>query len=176
MPILRNVGKNLANQSKYEIEAYVGGNDGVTVAIGSASKNTQSIIMEIEPNVSIVASSSSNSDRKVLACFNHFPTNGSKATKKTNNGYITTDTDTKYVMYYYNSNTVANGIVSQVQIEESPSPTQYEPYKTNILHTPEIVTLRSLPNGVRDELNLKTGEYIKRISEVNRRISIPNPI
>ena len=166
MPILRNVGKNLANQSKYEIEAYVGGNDGVTVAIGAASKNTQSIIMEIEPNVSIVASSSSNSDRKVLACFNHFPTNGSKATKKTNNGYITTDTDTKYVMYYYNSDTVANGIVSQVQIEESPSPTQYEPHKTNILHTPEEIVLRSLPNGVKDTYNVITGEYVKRIGEI----------
>ena len=39
-------------------------------------------------------------------------------------------------------------------------------HKTNILHTPETVILRSLPNGVRDELNLKTGEYIKRIGEV----------
>ena len=28
------------------------------------------------------------------------------------------------------------------------------------------MTLRSLPNGVRDELNLKTGEYIKRIGEI----------
>ena len=39
-------------------------------------------------------------------------------------------------------------------------------HKTNILHTPETVILRSLPNGVRDELDLKTGEYVQRIDEV----------
>ena len=53
-----------------------------------------------------------------------------------------------------------------IQLEESSSATSDEDHKTNILHTPEIVTLRSLPNDVRDELNLKTGEYIKRIGEV----------
>lgn len=30
----------------------------------------------------------------------------------------------------------------------------------------KTITLRSLPNGVRDELNLETGEYIQRIGEV----------
>lgn len=45
---------------------------------------------------------------------------------------------------------------------------QYEPYKENICepHSDEIITLRSLPNGVRDELNLQTGEYIQRIGDV----------
>ena len=42
----------------------------------------------------------------------------------------------------------------------------YEPYKSNILTTPEEVVLRSLPNGVCDTLNLNTGEYIKRIGEI----------
>ena len=54
----------------------------------------------------------------------------------------------------------------KLQLEESSTSTSYEPYKTNILRTPEIVTLRSLPSGVRDELNLMTGEYIKRIGEI----------
>ena len=30
----------------------------------------------------------------------------------------------------------------------------------------ETITLRSLPNGVRDELNLQTGEYIQRVGEI----------
>jgi hypothetical protein len=38
--------------------------------------------------------------------------------------------------------------------------------KTNILHTPEEVVLRSLPNGVKDTLNLNTGEYTQRIGEI----------
>ena len=41
----------------------------------------------------------------------------------------------------------------------------YEPYKSNILSTPEEVVLRSLPNGVKDTLNLMTGEYVQRIGE-----------
>ena len=41
----------------------------------------------------------------------------------------------------------------------------YEPYKSNILSTPEEVVLRSLPNGVCDTLNVETGEYVKRIGE-----------
>ena len=54
----------------------------------------------------------------------------------------------------------------KLTIVEGKSINTYIPYKTNILRTPEIVTLRSLPNGVRDELNLKTGEYTKRIEEI----------
>ena len=42
---------------------------------------------------------------------------------------------------------------------------EYEPYKSNILLTPEEVVLRSLPNGVKDTLNLMTGEYVQRIGE-----------
>ena len=54
----------------------------------------------------------------------------------------------------------------KMQLEESSTATTYEDYKTNILRTPDTVTLRSLPNGVRDELNLKTGEYVQRIGEI----------
>ena len=35
-----------------------------------------------------------------------------------------------------------------------------------LIELDETITLRSLPNGVRDELNLQTGEYIQRIGEV----------
>ena len=42
---------------------------------------------------------------------------------------------------------------------------EFEPYKSNILHTPEEVVLRSLPGGVCDTLNLNTGEYVQRIGE-----------
>ena len=63
--------------------------------------------------------------------------------------------------YYYR-------VVFTKYLEELPHSMYIIPknHKTNILHTPEIVTLRSLPNGVRDELNVMTGEYIKRIGEI----------
>ena len=38
--------------------------------------------------------------------------------------------------------------------------------KTNILSTSEEVVLRSLPNGIKDTLNLLTGEYVQRIGEI----------
>ena len=36
----------------------------------------------------------------------------------------------------------------------------------SIIKVSEIVQLRSLPNGVKDELNLLTGEYIQRVGEI----------
>lgn len=47
---------------------------------------------------------------------------------------------------------------------------EYEPYKSNTTtftsNDDEIIVLRSLPNGVCDTLNVKTGEYIQIIGEI----------
>lgn len=51
------------------------------------------------------------------------------------------------------------------QLEESSSITTHEDHKTNILRTSEEIVLRSLPNGVCDTYNARTGEYVKRIGE-----------
>ena len=62
-----------------------------------------------------------------------------------------------------------NWIIKDIQVElgsTSTTSTTYEPYKSNILRTPEEVVLRSLPNGVKDTLNLNTGEYVQRIGEI----------
>ncbi len=60
-----------------------------------------------------------------------------------------------------------------VKTEDS---TAYEPYKSNILscetyfdettQSDKTIVLRSLPNGVCDTLNVKTGEYVQNIGEV----------
>ena len=41
----------------------------------------------------------------------------------------------------------------------------YKPYKENRISY-EGITLRSLPNGVKDEINVLTGEYIQRVEEI----------
>ena len=41
----------------------------------------------------------------------------------------------------------------------------YKPYKENRISY-DGITLRSLPNGVKDEINVLTGEYIQRVKEV----------
>lgn len=47
---------------------------------------------------------------------------------------------------------------------------EYEPYKSNTTtftsNDDEIIVLRSLPNGVCDTLNVKTGEYVQIIGEI----------
>lgn len=53
-----------------------------------------------------------------------------------------------------------------IEMDMGKAPTTIEPYKTNILRTPEEVILRGLPNGVCDTLNLNTGEYVQRIGEM----------
>lgn len=53
----------------------------------------------------------------------------------------------------------------KLTIVEGKSINTYIPYKTNILRTSEEIVLRSLPNGVCDTYNARTGEYVKRIGE-----------
>ena len=50
-----------------------------------------------------------------------------------------------------------------IQIEEGSIATSYEPYKTNILTTPEDLELRGI-GDVKDTLDLMTGELTQRVS------------
>ena len=56
--------------------------------------------------------------------------------------------------------------ITNARINSGGTALVYEPYKVNILSIPEEVVLRSLPNGVKDTLNLNTGEYVQRIGEI----------
>ena len=64
------------------------------------------------------------------------------------------------------SNKVQDNIVlKNIQLEESLSPTPFEPYKSNILTVNEEVELGSV-GEVKDELNLTTGELTQRVGEI----------
>ena len=87
-------------------------------------------------------------------------------------GYVPTSSETYYINLY-----PAGGIGSMwdetrrqeyqnCYISESEAMTTYEPYKSSILSLPEEVVLRSLPNGVCDTFNTRTGVYTQRIGEV----------
>jgi hypothetical protein len=52
-----------------------------------------------------------------------------------------------------------------IQLEYGSIATTYEPYKTNILTTPEDLELRGI-GKVKDELNVATGELTERIGEI----------
>ena len=80
---------------------------------------------------------------------------------------LTSDAN-KTVDYFYTSfgyPTTVSVDLSKIQIEESTTPTTYEPYKSTTLTTPEEITLRGIGN-VKDTLNTVTGELTQRIGEV----------
>ena len=55
--------------------------------------------------------------------------------------------------------------VEHLWVVESSEATPYEPYKSNILTTPEDLILRGI-GDVKDTLNISTGEKVERIGEV----------
>lgn len=75
-------------------------------------------------------------------------------------GTFTTNSTGNISLYIYDS-----VYFKDIQLEESPIVTSYEPFKTNILTVNEDVTLRGI-GDVRDELNCLTGEVTERISEI----------
>ena len=60
---------------------------------------------------------------------------------------------------------VCNNLNLTIQLEIGNEATPYEPYKSNILSTPQDLELRGIGN-VKDELNLATGELTQRIGEI----------
>ena len=78
---------------------------------------------------------------------------------------FTTPNDAYFFAFHVAVNAV-NDINGSVQLEEGTTPTSYEPYKEStysyILNEP----LRSLPNGVCDELNLETGFLTRRVGKI----------
>ena len=159
MPILRNVGKNLFDKTDVTLGGYLAESLGEEAIVSSTETFYQNSYIKLRKNTDYIINPQTKPVR--IHLYN------SKKEYQTRITNITTN-QTTFNSQNYGFARLSCGIadLDTIQLEESPSPTQYEPYKTNILHTPEIVTLRSLPNGVRDELNLKTGEYIKRIGEV----------
>ncbi|MFZ2537913.1 MAG: hypothetical protein WAX04_03315, partial [Oscillospiraceae bacterium] len=52
--------------------------------------------------------------------------------------------------------------IDSIQVEASSVATTYEPYAETVTYVPG--PLRSLPNGVKDEVDVRTGKKIQRIS------------
>ena len=171
MPILRNVGKNLFNPDTFipfdKGEEYVRYEDGYVVAnfknanthffyevdLSKMSKGMYSIIDRHDGETSYLGIEYTFKDGTKTWGGKQFNNDGSYA---------------KLGLYMQSTPSDPSLKVKAkiMLVAGGDSTALHEDHKTNILHTPETVTLRSLPNGVRDELNLKTGEYAKRIGEV----------
>lgn len=99
---------------------------------------------------------------------------------KTDSMSFVTPADGLVYLHYYNTELTNSPssfnlaswythILKDIQLEESSTSTQCEPYKSNTTTFDQkdnkTIVLRSLPNGVCDTLNLNTGEYVQRIEE-----------
>lgn len=157
-PIVKNVGKNLFDGVVKNGEGWWNGK------VDPVAKCRRSVnLTPVKPNTEYSFKLANNrgvnfmahgKDGKYLKYMGWFPSDTRK---------FTTPSDCYYIHWYNDIDDFTD-----FYIEESPTPSQYEPYKENICepHSDEIIALRSLPNRVRDELNLQTGEYIQRIGEM----------
>ena len=162
MPILRNVGKNLFDGgigNHYWNAPFTNGAQDIGMQRADNCASTSRIRVRKGETYHL---SGVNLIRNVVTFFKtkdsqEKPFHGLSANSFTSpyDGYIE----------WYISNDNINNPVKNVQIEAGSTTTPYEDYKTNILRTSEEIVLRSLPNGVCDTYNARTGEYVKRIGE-----------
>lgn len=87
----------------------------------------------------------------------------------TDSGMRTNHANAKYIskvrLHWGNRSADFTNFKFTMQLERSSTITEYEPFKSSSLTLPEEITLRSLPNGVRDTYNVQTGEYVQRITD-----------
>lgn len=79
---------------------------------------------------------------------------------------FTTDSSGIVVLIFYAKTSGSNldyATFSNIQLEEGSLTTTYEPYTETVAYIPG--PLRSLPNGVKDEVNMNTGQKMKNISD-----------
>ena len=188
MPVLCTTGKNLfnfnANNVKVGNGSYVISNNNITITqtgnttsgcyvafpchLKAGTTYTYHATFENPQNNNIYIRVSHGDGNDYGQWYSNTTTDSEGSASLT----LTCKNDGCHYLYVYNKvyDTAVNiGSVvtwSNIQFEEGSVATSYEPHKTNILHTPEEVVLRSLPNGVCDTLNLNTGEYVQRIGEV----------
>ena len=175
MPILRNVGENLFDGS-----AFYGSLNGGTGAINSNPNGTRLVTtnaIKLVANKPYSISAYDEDDSRITfvrelvifsdkECTNRIGQWGNRITKATytpnQDCYIrftTLTVDNNDAEIRSDLNTIA------IQIEQSSISTTYEPYKSNILSTPEEVVLRG-NSDTQDTYNTLTGEYIQRVGEI----------
>src|SRR5699024_10383043 len=86
------------------------------------------------------------------------------------NQTFTTPSDCYYIRFR-TAGTESNDLFANIQIEKGDTATEYEPYKEDISYViakdkdNKIVNLRSLPNGIKDEVDLEEQKVIIKTKE-----------
>ena len=187
MPILKTTGKNLFDKNNYiEISgsrfySNTVGEENVATEIGDLNHKWVMLKLPIGKTYSVeldkrnthpsgwtntVVESDVNTILKgatyrTLAYALNDTTNVTRHTFTTTKPYV-------FIHVGYSSGYVQNKqeLLDSIILNVGSSVPAYEPYKSSILSLPEEVVLRSLPNGVCDTFNTRTGVYTQRIEEV----------
>lgn len=186
MPILRNTGKNLfdkqrhsnpnnfvVNPSYWSIPIQLKGNTSYNFSYTYDNVHNKQTVLRFATDIWTNPTHSS-SPYNLIEVFNTSIT--SDLMGKRGNARFTTPANGLVYLHYYNGelgNSLSSfnimswytHLLKDVQLEEAPSATSYENYKTNILRTSEEIVLREV-NGVQDTYNPLTGEYVRRIGEI----------
>lgn len=176
MPILRTTGKNLC---KYRNNWTHGGltftntENGVTVN-GTASTYVDYYVSARTGLINVETLDELNklqvgtrlflSNNLGKNSYISYTLNGE--TKYANNVTIQNGIEIIGAFVRFQQGDICNNLNLTIQLEIGNEATPYEPHKSSILSLPEEVVLRSLPNGVCDTFNTRTGVYTQRIGEV----------
>lgn len=158
-PIVKNVGKNLFDN------VFVQGGWWNGVADDNAKEFMRSVnLTPVKPNTTYAYDSTVKGHRQ-NANFMAHDINGDFIKYLGFGRTFTAPSNCHYIHLY-----TENDDSLYAQIEEGVVSTTIEPYKSNTTtftsNDDEIIVLRSLPNGVCDTLNVKTGEYVQIIGEI----------
>ena len=168
MPILHTVGKNLFDKvginanhaycAKYE---WIGSDLHITT--NGDQYNSVSFITEIKAG-DYTISVSEHTYIKVVNLGDNSVIFEQTLTTKT----FKVLNDCKIRIYFFanlSSTSITTKVISNIQLERGTQSTPYEPYKSNILTTPEDLELRGI-GDVQDTLDLTTDKLTQRIGEI----------
>lgn len=178
--VFTTVGKNLFDKDNLEqgsLDEEVGlpfdilkNNDNVNNRVRS-----KQLIPIKSNNVYNLSISNNDSINCIIKQFDKEQNYVSAINNQTNNFTFTTDLETNYISLEFvdknnNKVSIVNIGLSKIQLEKGNSKTIYEKYKSNSVYLSEEVILSSLNKQqdgsvIRDEFDLKTGVYTKRIAQ-----------
>ena len=180
-PILSNIGKNLCNVNRYMLACGSGvasnGYKGTVIAKNIKVKPNTTYTFSYGNTVNIpssvrlkVMTLTDVVDKDIhVDVYSH--KNRIYEHTVPNGGSFTTEGGTRYIAITTgNFTTTGDILIEDIEIKETTSSTTYEPYKSNTTTFDQkdgkTIVLRSLPNGVCDTLNVRTGEYVQNIGEI----------
>ena len=143
MPVLTTIGKNLLDKNKV-VDEHPTHN-----YLWTKNYNHEPSIT-VKPNTDYFLSLSNfNGDGRVILWSDGRKTREISIINETRGIGFTSSSVENGFSFYASVGTGGNAKEQTAQLEKGSAATPFEPYKSNILSTPEEVVLRSLPNGVK---------------------------